>query len=185
MEELKSLKNHLLISMPSLADSWFDTTVIFLCEHNEEGAMGIVLNKRSQVDFSQLCDQLKIDNLSQVHPTIMNGGPVNPEHGLILHTKTSPWKSTINIGGHIQLTSSQDVLHAIADSAGPKEYIIALGYAGWSAGQLDEELRDNAWLILKATPELVFEHQDTELYKTALARLGVSAEFLSSESGHA
>lgn len=185
MKEIKSLKNHLLIAMPTLADSYFDTSVIYLCEHNEEGAMGIVINKQSNMDFSQLSIQLDIHNAANLHTAIYSGGPVSPEYGFILHSKTAKWKSTLNVSEEVQLTSSQDILHAIAESRGPDQYLISLGYAGWSKGQLDDELKENSWLTLEATKELLFEYDASEIYHQALKELGISPEFLSSEGGHA
>ena len=185
MLELNSLRNHLLIAMPGLDGSWFGGTVTYLCEHNADGAMGLVLNKPSSIEFSDICEQLDIDRRSHIAPTILQGGPVSPEQGFILHEETGDWGATMNITERAHLTSSQDILRAIAQGTGPQNYSLGLGYAGWSTGQLDEELRENAWLTLEATPDLLFRLDQRDLYDVALSKLGVSAEFLSDESGHA
>lgn len=185
MEQLKSLRNHLLIAMPQLHDSWFAGTVTYLCEHNEEGAMGLVLNRPLPVTFDDICDQLEIPLLMGIHPQIYNGGPVSPEHGFILHQEQGSWNATLNITEQVHLTSSRDILASIASACGPRHYRLALGYAGWSEGQLDKEILENSWLTVPADADLLFNTDADKLYQTALQRLGVSLEFLSSHSGHA
>lgn len=185
MEQLNSLKNHLLIAMPQLEDSWFAGSVTYLCEHNEDGAMGIVLNKPMPVTFSEICEQLDIPRLPGVDPKILAGGPVSIENGFILHRQQGNWGATLNITEQAHLTSSKDILKAIAAGSGPKDFHLALGYAGWDAEQLDAEIRSNSWLTVEATEQLLFDTPMDELYAAALALLGISAEFLSSDSGHA
>jgi len=185
MEELSSLRNHLLIAMPALGDSWFAGTVTYLCDHNEDGAMGIVLNKPVELSFAEVCNQLSIERLEHINPRILNGGPVRQEQGFILHREAGSWTSTMAVTEQTHLTSSKDILTAMAQGRGPHDYRLALGYAGWSPGQLDEELRDNAWLTLEATPDLLFGQDYRDLYDIALSRLGISAECLSGDAGHA
>ncbi len=185
MKELNSLRNHLLIAMPAMADSWFASTVTYLCEHNDDGAMGIVLNKPLDIGFADICLQLDIDRLEHIRPTIFTGGPVSQEQGFILHREPGDWSSTMAVTESVQLTSSKDILRAMAQGRGPHDYLLALGYAGWSPGQLDQELRDNTWLTLEATPDLLFGQDYRDLYDIALSKLGISAEFLSSDAGHA
>lgn len=185
MQHINNLKHHLLIAMPQLNDSWFDGAVIYLCEYNDEGAMGLVLNHPLDVPFSDICEQLSLPCLPSVNPPILAGGPVSQEHGFILHRELGQWQSSLSIDPDAHLTSSKDVLEAIAAGSGPRYYRIALGYSGWTAGQLDEELRNNSWLTLEATPELIYETHPDELYAQALAELGVSIEFLSADSGRA
>lgn len=185
MQQLNSLKNHLLIAMPALGDDWFAGSVTYLCEHNDEGAMGIVLNKPLAVTFHDICEQLEIPRMAGVDPQILSGGPVSPEAGFILHRQQGNWGSTLNITEQAHLTSSKDILKAIAGGSGPRDYRLALGYAGWDADQLDEEIRANSWLTLEASGELLFETHPEDLYNAALAKLGISPEFLSSDAGHA
>lgn len=185
MKQLKSLRNHLLIAMPALDDSWFEGTITYLCEHSQEGAMGLVLNRPTQILFRDVCEQLDIPRLPDIEPEVFSGGPVTPEHGFILHQKSPSWESTLAVTDSVQVTSSKDILSAIAAGSGPGKFRLALGYAGWSEGQLDGELRDNAWLTLEADDELLFNTDPELLYQTCLARLGVDSSFLSATGGHA
>lgn len=185
MKQLSSLRNHLLIAMPSLDDSWFRGSVTYLCEHSRDGALGLMLNKPSDLSFADVCEQLDIDCREHIAPIMMSGGPVNPEQGFILHRESGDWGATMNITKDSHLTSSKDILTAIAQGVGPQNYHLGLGYAGWTAGQLDEELRENAWLTLEATPDILYGLDYRDLYDVALSKLGVSAEFLSGEIGHA
>ncbi len=185
MQELNSLKNHLLIAMPQLEDSWFAGTVTYLCEHNTDGAMGLVLNKTLPVHFDEICEQLDIPRVTGIDPDIYAGGPVSPEHGFILHRQQGNWGGTLNVTEQTHLTSSKDILKAIAAGSGPRHFRLALGYAGWDAGQLEAELLANSWLTVEATPELLFDTAPEQIYHAALQLLGVSPEFLSSDAGHA
>lgn len=185
MLQLNNLKHHLLIAMPHLDGSWFGQTVTYICEHNEEGAMGIVLNKPLPIHFSDICDQLEIPRLSNNNPRVFAGGPVSPENGFILHKQQGHWGSTLNVTEQTHLTTSKDILNAIASDTGPQDFRLALGYAGWDSEQLTQELRDNAWLLLEADNDLLFHTEPEQLYQAALARLGISPEFLSSATGNA
>ncbi|MAK90416.1 MAG: YqgE/AlgH family protein [Oleibacter sp.] len=185
MQQLQSLRNHLLIAMPQLEDSWFGGTVTYLCEHSEDGAMGIVLNKTMPVTFDEICEQLDIPRLPGVSPEILSGGPVSTENGFILHRQQGHWSSTLSVTEQCHLTTSKDILKAIAAGDGPRHFHLALGYAGWDADQLDEEIRDNSWLTVEATDEILFDTPIDKIYSKALAALGISAEFLSGDAGHA
>ena len=185
MQQSNDLKHHLLIAMPSLKDPSFEGTVIYLCEHNKDGAMGLVINRKLPVDFHDICEQLEIPYVLDANPEVLEGGPVSPENGFILHRQAGTWNSTYSIAEDSHLTSSKDILIAIANGTGPQDYIIALGYAGWDHEQLQEELSSNAWLTTEATAQLLFETPAEELYQAALAKLGVNVGFLSSQSGRA
>lgn len=185
MQQSNKLKHHLLIAMPSLKESSFEGTVIYLCEHNEDGAMGLVINRPLPVSFHDICDQLDIPYALSANPEVLEGGPVNPEHGFILHRQAGTWDSTYSVAEEAHLTSSKDILNAIANGAGPQDYIIALGYAGWDKNQLESELSSNAWLTTEATAQLLFETPIDDLYQAALAKLGVNIGFLSSQTGRA
>lgn len=185
MQQANDLKHHLLIAMPSLKDTFFEGTVIYMCEHNEDGAMGLVLNRKLPVEFYDICEQLQIPYMLSANPSVLDGGPVSPEHGFILHRQLGAWGSTFSVDAETHLTSSKDILKAIANGTGPQDYRIALGYAGWDKAQLESELSSNAWLTTEANSELLFETPIEEIYQAALAKIGVSVEFLSSQTGRA
>lgn len=185
MQQLDNLSNHLLIAMPKLNDSWFDGTVTYLCEHDSEGALGIVLNKPLSIGLKDICESLNICCRDNLDRPVIAGGPVNTDQGFILHRQTGHWDSTLSVHHEAHLTSSKDILVALADGRGPNDYRLTLGYAGWGAQQLENELKDNAWLTLEASSELLFDTPADALYQTALAKLGISPEFLSADAGHA
>lgn len=185
MQHIQSLKHHFLIAMPQLKGSVFARSVVYLCEYNDEGAMGLILSRPMNVEFADICEQLSLPCLPSVKPPVLHGGPVSQEHGFILHRELGNWQSSLSITEDAHLTSSRDILEAIAAGSGPRYYRIALGYSGWTAGQLDAELRENTWLTLAATPELIYDTSADELYDAALATLGVGLEFLTGDSGHA
>lgn len=185
MQQSNDLKHHLLIAMPSLKDPSFAGTVIYLCEHNEDGAMGLVINRKLPVEFHDICEQLDIPYVLGTNPDVLDGGPVSPEHGFILHRQVGSWNSTYSIAEESHLTSSKDILGAIANGTGPQDYRIALGYAGWDQKQLEDELSSNSWLTTQATAQLLFETPIDGLYQAALAKLGVNVGFLSSQTGRA
>jgi putative transcriptional regulator len=187
MTENISLRDHFLIAMPALHDPHFDHSVTYICEHSEEGAMGILINRQLTLTMAEVLGQMKIepsrnfDTSLKVH----EGGPVQPEHGFVLHSPVGAWESSLQVNDAIALTTSRDILTAIAHGEGPQQYLIALGYAGWGAGQLEQELRDNAWLSCPADPRLLFELPIEERWSAAAALLGVDLNLLSSECGHA
>lgn len=185
MLTLDSLKNHLLIAMPQLNDTWFSGTVTYLCEHNTEGAMGVVLNKPLAISFAEVCDQLGITRLPEINPQLLSGGPVSQENGFILHRELGDWAASMTVEHNVHLTSSKDILEAIAADRGPELFRLGLGYAGWSSSQLDSELKENSWLIAEANEEILFHTPTEQLYPAALALLGVSPELIGGDSGHA
>lgn len=191
-----SLEGHFLIAMPSMDDTRFRRTVIYLCAHSTSGAMGIIINQLSpHIRFPELLAQLRIipqEEKLERFPRelegfpVLQGGPVEQSRGFVLHSSDYTIESaTIEIGQGICLTATLDILKAIATSQGPKKALLALGYAGWRPGQLEIELQDNAWLHGPSTPELVFESNLTSKYTKALNILGVDPAFLSGEAGHA
>ena len=185
VESFPSLKHKLLIAMPQLKDSWFDHAVTYICDHNEDGAMGLVLNRDSHMNLNEVLEQLDIETNHGQDESILEGGPVNPENGFILHRGQGQWDSTLSVDGDIHVTTSKDILRALADGDGPKDHKVVLGYAGWEKGQLEQELLDNAWLTIEATPDLLFDVPTQDIYQQALATLGVDETFLSAEAGHA
>ena len=181
------LTNHFLIAMPGLKDSNFFRTVTYICEHNEQGAMGIVLNRPTDLQLNDILEQLDIIPGTDGHGTqqIFIGGPVQGERGFVLHTESRDWDSTLQVTPEISVTTSRDVLQAIAEGSGPSKSLIALGYAGWAPGQLEEELGANAWLSGPADSQIIFDLPPTQRWEAAAALLGVDLNLLSGESGHA
>jgi putative transcriptional regulator len=187
MTQTSSLRDHFLIAMPALADPNFHHTVIYLCEHNEEGAMGIIINRYMPITLAEVLEQMTIEPSSNIDATVAvhDGGPVQPEHGFVIHSPVGAWEASLHISDDIALTTSRDILAAIGHNEGPKAYLIALGYAGWAPGQLEEELVQNAWLSGPADPRILFDLPLEERWGAAAAQLGVDLNLLSSEIGHA
>jgi putative transcriptional regulator len=185
-----SLANQFLIAMPHLQDPWFAHTVTYLWKHNEEGALGIVINKPSSMLLSELLAELHIDaelrrGDSIFHSQrVMSGGPVEKHKGFILHESGREWEYTLRITPGLSLSMSKDILADIANGKGPENYLVALGCAGWEAGQLEQEIGDNYWLTAPAIPTLIFSTDYEAKPAAAAASLGVSLSQLSSIAGH-
>lgn len=182
-----SLKHHFLIAMPHMADTHFAQTVTYLIDHNENGAMGLVINKPSGLNLADVLEQLRPEQeppaLCRSLP-IFTGGPVQTDRGFVLHPSGVHFQATLELG-ELGLSTSQDVLFAIADGSGPDHYLITLGYAGWDAGQLEAELIDNAWLTCPADADILFDLPYDQRLDAAAARLGVNLSLLTSQAGHA
>lgn len=185
--EYETLADHFLIAMPNLADPNFSKTVTYICAHNEEGAMGIIINRPTDLQLGEVLSQMELetDDNQVEHLPVYHGGPVQTDRGFILHGPGFDWDSSLNVSAGIDMTTSKDVLQAIASGEGPKELFVALGYAGWSAGQLEEEIKQNAWLSGPAKSEIIFETPVQYRWESAAALLGVNIENLSSDIGHA
>lgn len=182
-----SLKDHFLIAMPTLTGGFFAHSVTYLCEHTEEGAMGIVINHPLGFRLSEILRHLDIDaiRLTRDEP-VLAGGPVQTDRGFVLHTPTEhSWDSTVRISDQVSLTTSRDVLDAIARQEGPAASLVALGYAGWGPGQLEEELVANAWLTLPADSEILFHIPVERRLDAAAAKLGIDLALLVPGAGHA
>lgn len=180
------LSGRCLISMPSMTDPRFKRTVIFVCSHDEEGAMGLIINRaHNDITFQKLCAKLKIDGEEDDGIQILSGGPVEIGRGFVLHRASSDYENTLNITEEVALCATLDALQSLAVGEGPPNARVALGYAGWGAGQLEEEILENAWLVCDADAALVLELTPDEIYDAALARLGVNIAALTSASGHA
>lgn len=182
-----SLTNHLLIAMPSLTDPNFSQTVALICEHTEKGALGIVLNKPLPMRLSDVLSQMKLEPSSESigSQPVLRGGPVNTDRGFVLHRPGGQWDHTHKVSDDIQVTTSRDVLAAMARGEGPSDAFIALGYAGWESGQLEREIRDNAWLSMPVDARVVFELPYEERWVAAWRLLGIDPEQLSPVAGHA
>src|SRR6201987_4118507 len=193
--ERRYLDGQLLIAMPVMADPRFERSVIYMCAHSAEGAMGIMVNRPAgSIDFPELLVQLNIINkdeqikLPETAETlkVLRGGPVDTGRGFVLHSSDFFIENaTLRIDDGICLTATVDILKAIARGSGPKHAILALGYAGWAAGQLESEIQDNGWLHCDADPELIFGCDIEEKYDRALRKIGIDPGMLSNEAGHA
>ncbi|MFA5529402.1 MAG: YqgE/AlgH family protein [Thiohalomonadaceae bacterium] len=187
MTETKSLANHFLIAMPSLEDPNFSHTVTYVCEHSAAGAMGIVINRPLRLTMGEVLEHMDITAGEQVdvENSVVMGGPVQGEHGFVLHSPPGAWSSSARITDDIAVTTSRDILAAIAEGRGPTRYLLALGYAGWGAGQLEREMAENAWLSVPADVHILFDLPLEERWHAAATLIGVDLNLLSSEVGHA
>ena len=181
------LAGHLLVAMPNMPDDRFSKTVIYMCAHNAEGAMGLVVNKPLEtLSFPDLLEQLDIVPSGLQDPIKVHfGGPVESGRGFVLHTPDYVQEATMVVDDHIALTATVDILQAIADGIGPRQSLLALGYAGWGPGQLDSEIKANGWLHVAADPQLVFGTGMDEKWEKAMLKIGVDPRMLSDEAGHA
>ncbi|PZP27669.1 MAG: YqgE/AlgH family protein [Roseateles depolymerans] len=186
-----SLTNQFLIAMPGMADEAFAGTVIYLCEHNDNGALGLVINKPTTLTLGSLFEKVELsppdDALAVTQ--VFYGGPVQTDRGFVLHEPLDEtgghYNATLAVPGGLEMTTSRDVLEALSNGAGPKKLLVTLGYSGWAAGQLEEELGRNGWLTVDASPEIIFDTPVEQRYEKALGLLGVDPRMLSADAGHA
>ncbi|MFV0478184.1 MAG: YqgE/AlgH family protein [Parahaliea sp.] len=181
------LRDHFLLAMPSLTEGVFSQSITYICEHGESGAMGIIINQPLDLSVGEIFEHLEIrTDMDFSDIPVMAGGPVQIDHGFVLHRDPlSNWESTLHVTDNTLLTTSRDILRAIATGQGPDEYLIALGYAGWSAGQLEQELADNNWLTLPADEQIIFATPYQQRMHVAAAQLGVDMNLISTQAGHA
>lgn len=182
------LTNQFLIAMPTLSDPFFAHAVAYICEHNEQGAVGIVINHPLELSLGEVLKQMEIDpiNAETASLPVLCGGPVHPERGFVLHKPGGTWRSSLEMSSEISVTTSRDILQAIAEEKGPpNDIVISLGYASWSAGQLEQEIRDNYWLTTPVNLEILFKLPFAERWQAALRELGIDSSRLSTFSGHA
>ena len=182
-----SLSNHFLIAMPALDDPNFHHTTTFICEHDEDGALGVVINRPLNMRLAEILKYMDIDPGSEeisATPVYM-GGPVQSDRGFVLHEPSGDWEATLKVTDTIGITSSRDILQAIAAGEGPERAIVTLGYAGWGAGQLEQEMADNTWLSGPASSKIVFDTPSEQRWEAAAALLGIDLNLLSSDTGHA
>jgi len=184
---VQSLANQFLIAMPALNDPNFERSVTLICLHDEQGALGVVINRPADMTMSAVFDQLEIDEAASrdTAAPVYLGGPVEPQLGLVLHDSPVEYESGIRVSDELALTLSLDVLQAIAAGDGPDRSRMFLGYAGWGAGQLESEMVQNAWLTVEADLDIVFDTQTDAQWDKAARKLGVDLTLLSSDSGHA
>ena len=181
------LTNQFLIAMPSLADPNFFQTVTYVFSHNENGAMGIVINRPLNIDLGEIFSQMDLaTNDADINNTpVYDGGPVKTDRGFIIHKPDARWQSSIRVSDKIEVTTSRDILEAISAGNGPKKSLIALGYAGWGAGQLEQEIMENCWLNTPSDTDIIFNAPAERRWEFAASLLGVDLQNLSAQIGHA
>ena len=179
-------KNQFLVAMPGLEDENFDHSVTLLCEHNEDGAIGLVINRPIELKLGEMMSQMGLAfDAADADRQIYWGGPVQPERGFVVHRQPAGWESCMEVDDNLYITTSRDILRAIGAGEGPKEYFIALGYAGWGAGQLESEILSNAWLNTPVDQAILFKTPARERWQAATRLLGVDVTQISSGAGHA
>ena len=185
---MQSLENHFLIAMPSMQDPFFKRAVTYICEHNEDGAMGLVINQPIDVTVGELLDKIEIDNdktQNAAKVSVFAGGPVKTDRGFVLHSPQSGYSASQKLSSDIMITTSKDVLASLTTAQAPEQFIITLGYSGWEQGQLEQELLDNSWLIIEADPKIIFDTPVEKRWEKAVSMLGFDISQLSLEAGHA
>ncbi len=187
MEITSLLTNQLLIAMPGMADPNFSSTVTLICEHNDEGALGIVINRPLTLNLGSLFEQLDVCDADPdiAKDPVLMGGPVGPERGFVLHNPGPSFENSVAVSEDIHLTLSRDVIDAIATGQGPDKSLVALGYAGWEAGQLEDEMLANSWLNVTATSDIVFDLPFSDRWSAAARTLGIDISRISPDAGHA
>ena len=185
------LTNQFLIAMPGMADDAFAGSVVYLCEHNDNGALGLVVNKPTTLTLGTLFEKVELsppDGELAERP-VYYGGPVQTDRGFVLHEPLDEegghYNATLAVPGGLEMTTSRDVLEALSNGAGPKKLLVTLGYSGWAAGQLEEEIGRNGWLTVDASPAVIFDTPVEQRYERALGLLGIDPRMLSQEAGHA
>lgn len=187
-ETFKSFKNNFLIAMPHMADPSFVETLTLICEHSPDGALGVIINRPTDLTLGEIFRQVGIEEpdtwpLSQ--NAVYAGGPVAAERGFVLHSNDSSWESSVTVGDGLNLTTSKDILLAMANNEGPSHSLVALGYAGWGAGQLEREMGENTWLSCDANPAIIFSTPFQQRLNAAASSLGVDLHLISDQIGHA
>ena len=187
MDAPDTLANQLLIALPALADPHFARSVAIICQHDADGAMGVVINRASEYTLGEVFQQMGIDcdNAALCAQPVLAGGPVHPERGFVLHDGRGEWDSSLAISDELAVTTSRDILEAMARGDGPAHAIVALGCAGWGSGQLEHELSENDWLTAPADPELLFTLPLESRWVAAAGRIGVDFAYLADYAGHA
>jgi len=182
-----SLQHHFLIAMPAMADSFFHRSVVYICEHDEQGAMGLIINRPTHVMLTELLSHLDIDNSETIPTTtpVLFGGPVQKGQGMVIHNSHASWQTSLQLSEELFLTTSTDILATIGSDQGPKDAIVTLGYSGWDAGQLEQEIADNSWLTVAANNDILFNTPADQRWQAAAKLLGVDINLMSNTVGHA
>jgi putative transcriptional regulator len=202
---MNSLENQLLIAMPSLGDPYFNKTVTYICEHNEEGAMGLIINLPVNITLSDLLKQIEPDDEAEaqvlessqedvanatdatnsLEQLVLSGGPISQQRGFVLHSAQHGWTSSLSLNKEFMITTSKDILLALGTEKAPEQFIVTLGYAGWGPGQLEEEMQANSWLTTPVDADILFKTPIEQRWKKATEKLGIDLAHLSSDIGHA
>jgi len=182
-----NLTDHFLIAMPAMADSFFSKTLVYIAEHNDQGALGVIVNRPIDMSLATLFEKIEIPLEAEgfAELPVLFGGPVQTDRGFVLHRPVGEWQSTLAVNQHVGLTSSRDVLQAVARQGQPRDVMVTLGYSGWSAGQLEHELAQNAWLTVPAEPRILFDLPYEERLASAMETLGIDFTNLADDAGHA
>jgi len=185
-----NLANHFLIAMPSMQDPIFGGAVVYICEHNDKGVLGVVINKPTDMTMDVLFERIDLTVAEGLHSDVVNepimfGGPVQDDRGFVLHSPCERYSSSLTVTDDIAFTTSIDVLEAVANGSGPQRLLVSIGYAGWSPGQLEDEIGRNGWLTVGADPHVLFDLPIEERYNAAIKLLGIDPMMLASEAGHA
>ena len=182
-----NLTHHFLIAMPNMADPYFSRSLTYICEHNDQGALGLVVNRPIEMTLRALLERLSMQMRASpfADSPVYFGGPVQTDRGFVLHAPAGSWQSTLRVGEVIGLTTSKDILDAVSRGEGPERMLVTLGYAGWSPGQLEHEIAQNAWLTVEATDGIIFETPSEERLPAAMGLLGLDFASLQDEAGHA
>ncbi len=182
-----NLTHHFLIAMPNMADPYFAKSLTYICEHNDQGALGLVVNRPIDMTLQALFERLSMDlrDTAVAGAPIYFGGPVQTDRGFVLHMPAGNWQTTLRVGEAIGLTTSKDILEAVGRGEGPARLLVTLGYAGWSPGQLEHEITQNAWLTVEASDDILFETPAEERLPAAMELLGLDYARLQDEAGHA
>ena len=182
-----NLTDNLLIAMPTLEDPYFSNALVYICEHNENGALGVIVNRPIDMNLAGLFEKIdiKLEAESLTNLPVYFGGPVQLDRGFVLHRPVGLWQSTLAVNGEVGLTSSRDVLSSVGSLGLPSEIIVTLGYSGWDAGQLEDELAQNSWLTVPAKNSILFDLPPEERLAAAMQKLGISFAQLSDVAGHA
>ena len=185
-----NLANHFLIAMPAMQDPIFGGTVVYVCEHNENGVLGVVINKPTDMTMEVLFDRIDLklaagSDTPIINEPIMFGGPVQDDRGFVLHTPGARYSSSLTVTDEIAFTTSIDVLEAVAKGDGPERLLVSIGYSGWSPGQLEDEIGRNGWLTVGASADILFDFPIEQRYVAAIKLLGIDPLMLASEAGHA
>lgn len=196
-QSMVSLENQLLIAMPTLGDPYFNKTVTYICEHNEEGAMGLIINLPVNITLLDLLKQLEpkesakgdttavTDCKTSLEQLVLSGGPIAQQRGFVLHSLQTGWSSSLALSEELMITTSKDILMALGTEKAPEQFMVTLGYAGWGPGQLEQELQANSWLTTPADSEILFNTPIEQRWKRATEKLGIDLAHLSSDIGHA
>lgn len=188
METLASLQNHFLIAMPNMDDPFFARSVTYICEHNGEGAMGLIINQPVELSVEDLLTKLEIvvpTENQQLEKPVYTGGPLARDRGFVLHSAEQQWRSSVQLSDDLVITTSKDILEDMGRGNTPSHYLLTLGYSGWEAGQLEQELAENSWLVIPADSDILFHTPSHERWQKALKKLGVDAWQIVSDVGHA